>query len=561
MGRILLTREYAKRDDAYRVPGAHYDPKMGGMVFDPTAHPEGIMIASKLFPLVYEQLKPYMESGDGQYLPSVTDYATEIFGTTHDSEARKNLLPHVDSELRKKLYDYQVTDIAFSVARIQKDGGAYIGWSRGLGKTVGAIGVMQQLQAKRTLIVCPNSSKESVWRAEFEKWMPGIPVFNIGGTKKQRFRMLDYWKGYTSRDESGSARPGVALIHYEALRLIDWSDYDIDFVVVDEAHRLANGSPRGKSSPAFYKALLKIKTPARLALSGSIIVNSPEDFFGANAWLLPTYYKAKWKDWNNRFLSYVPGTYDLIGVNPVSLPQMRDELGSFMVIRRKEDELPGLPDKLEKKIRVPLLPEQRKAYDEFADRMLAELESGEIVMSASTIAQLSKLRQIATGLDLVSDKVEASSKLDLAVEMVQDNLPNKTVIFAWHRATCNAMQSRLQSLGVECGLVHGDVKPADRAEAVDRFQDPNDSMKVIVATIKTLGESVTLHTASDLIFLESSWTSTDMEQAADRVHRIGQSRRVSITHLLADDTVDVHNILPTVESKAQMRELIFGGQL
>jgi len=72
---------------------------------------------------------------------------------------------------------------------------------------------------------------------------------------------------------------------------------------------------------------------------------------------------------------------------------------------------------------------------------------------------------------------------------------------------------------------------------------------------------VTLHAASDLIFLESSWTPTDMEQAADRVHRIGQTNRVTITNIVARDTVDVQRVLPTVRSKDQMRRMVLGGKL
>src|SRR5690606_14028162 len=127
----------------------------------------------------------------------------------------------------------------------------------------------------RVIVVCPNSSKESVWRPEFDKWDPTRPVFNLGGDKRKRARTL------AAFDESG----GVLLVHYEALRLVEWDKFPpVDLVICDEAHRLAKGS-KSSRSPQFYKALKQIRTKYKLALSGSIIVNSPEDFFGAQHWL------------------------------------------------------------------------------------------------------------------------------------------------------------------------------------------------------------------------------------------------------------------------------------
>ena len=480
------------------------------------------------------------------------DYASELY--TEPDENVAAYLPNVEENIRDVLYPYQVIDCAYSAAFMRSEGGAYLGWSRGLGKTLGAITIAQELEADRILVVCPNSSKDSVWRPEIQNWdqRANTQVHTLGGTKQQRERILRWF----DQDERA-----WLLCHYEALRLVDWAAEvgSFDLVIVDEAHRLNKGAPRGKNVPQFYKALKKIPTKKKLALSGSIIVNSPEDFFGANHWLFPKFYRSRWKDWNHRFLEYWPGSYELKGVNPDTVREMQDELGKFMRLRRKKDELPGLPDKIEHTAYVELSPTQRKVYDDFLENMLAQLPTGEIVVTVAIAAQLSKLRQIASGLDLLAENVQDSSKIDLCVEIVEDNLPEKTVVFAWHRATVEAISERLLTRKIPHGKIHGGVKQDIRSEEVDRFQ--NGDSQVIVATIKTLGESVTLHAAADLVFVESSWTSVDMEQAADRVHRIGQTQRVSVTHIVAKDTVDELQILPTVLEKAGMRANLLGGEL
>lgn len=466
----------------------------------------------------------------------------------------EDLLPDTPQDIRDRLYRYQAVDLSYLVARMQQDGGAYCGWSRGLGKTFGAIAAAIDVGARKIVIVGPNSSKESVWRPEIAKWAGDRwTVFNLQGSKPKRDRTVEAF---------AKSRDGVLLIHYEGLRLVDWSKVkDVDLVVCDEAHRLAKGSSSSKA-PLFYKALKKVKSKYRLALSGSIVINSPEDLFGALHWLVPDRYSSKWRDWNNRFLAYTTGPWgsEFVGIKAGQLEPMQHELGGLLVVRRKEDELPDLPPRIDQTIEVELSGEQKRVYDELAERFIADLPDGNQIMAASVLAQLTKLRQIATGLDLLGENMEDSAKIDLAVDMVKDNLPNKTVVFAWHRATVRAFEKAMEAAGIPCHGITGDTKEKVRAEYVADFQT-NPEVKVIVATIKTLGEAVTLHAASDLIFLESSWTPTDMEQAADRVYRIGQTSHVSITHIVAKDTVDTLRVMPIVKSKDEMRRLVLGGAL
>jgi len=134
----------------------------------------------------------------------------------------------------------------------------------------------------------------------------------------------------------------------------------------------------------------------------------------------------------------------------------------------------------------------------------------------------------------------------------------KVVVFAWHKATVRAVVARLTAENITAVGITGDTPMKERARLVEQFQEEPDP-RVIVATIKTLGESVTLHRAADLVFVESSWTPADMDQAADRVYRIGQKHRVTITHLVARDTIDETRILPRVADKAAMRRLVLGG--
>src|ERR1035437_10815267 len=97
---------------------------------------------------------------------------------------------------------------------MRKDKGAYNGWDRGLGKTLGAVVLKQELGCSSIIVVAPNSSKEMVWLPEIRKW-DTIPasesyVYVVKGNATSRDRAVKTWKKYG----------GYLLIHYEALRLV-----------------------------------------------------------------------------------------------------------------------------------------------------------------------------------------------------------------------------------------------------------------------------------------------------------------------------------------------------
>jgi SNF2 family DNA or RNA helicase len=553
METAVITKDFIEGKKARAIPGATFDPESRAWVFAPERNVEATRMALHLFPELRNTLKPeWVQAAD---FGAADDDVRPFDAATPWAAGRPaaELLPMLPDDILEKLYPYQAVDVGYAVARMRVDGGAYLGWDRGLGKTLGAIAVALAIPSLRTVIVTPNSSKETVWRPEIEKWAGDRlgQVLNLGGTKPKRDKAIASW----------AMDGGVLLVHYEALRLVEWKKLPkCDLVICDEAHRLAKGQA-GSKAPQFFKSLRSIKSDYRLALSGSIIVNGPEDFFGANHWLFPDNYKSKWRDWNDKYIRYIEGHFGrtAVGIIPDKLEPLKHELAQFMVVRRKEDELPGLPDRLTQTIRVDLSVAQRRVYDDLAEQFFAELDNGEVLLAPNVVTQLVRLRQVACGLDLLGDEFTDSAKLDVAEQLVVDNLPRKTVVFCWHRATVRALTARLESKGVQTVAIDGDVPMAERARRVSAFQDSEDGPKAIVATIKTLGESVTLHRASDLVFVESSWTPADMEQAADRVYRIGQKHRVTITHLVARNTIDETRILPRVADKAAMRRLVLGG--
>lgn len=554
---IVLTDDFGRRAAARSVPGAYYQRGTGWVLDDPT--PRAAAVALRLFPELSRTAPELLDvrSALAQDVRPI-DCATAYFDDAWNGCGPSWFAPRVTTALSsegKELYEYQQIDLLYLSQVLRQHCGAYLGWDRGLGKTLGACALIDELDCQRTLVVCPNTAKQSVWAAELARWCPWLTVLVMPNERTKRERVMA-----TVNLMHG---PIALVIHYEAINVIakeraaknGWKRYgEWDLVVADEAHRISNPDAQ------MTRQLKRIPSVHRLALSGSVIQNHAQELFSQLQWLFPDRYSSKWRDWNDRYLDFVDSGYAkvCVGVRIEKLADLRDELGRFMVYRRKDDVLPGLPSRTVETRVVALSAAQRRVYEELTESYFAELGDGEAPLKASDgLALLTRLRQVATGLDLVSGELVDSSKQDLAVELIADNEDDAFVVFSWFKGAAHGLAARLDALGIGNFVVDGDTRPAQRAEFIQQFQAGEG--RVFIGTISTLGESVTLHRANNAIFLDRSWNPAANEQAEDRIYRIGQERPVTITHIVAADTVDETNVSPVLTDKQALRALILGG--
>lgn len=540
---ILLTDDYPKGAAARTIPGAYWDREQRGWyLLEPT--PRAAALALRIFPdlSIHKELTDARDrlAQDVRPFDNATPFNQPI--------QADHLREHLESE-GKELYRFQELDLGYVAEVLRSHGGAYIGWERGLGKTLGTVAIIDELQPSRVLVVAPNTAKHSVWMDELSNHYDDVVV--IPNIKSKRERVIA-----SLVEKAKRGLDFIAITHYEQLDIEDkaWKKLKLDLVVADEAHRIKN--PKAKKT----RALKRIPTKWKLALSGSIIQNHAEELFSVLQWLFPDSYRSKWRDWNDRFLDYVDGPFGKIclGVKLDKLEDLRAELGVFMVYRRKEDEL-DLPPKTEQTLFVDLTEAQRRVYNELVSTCTATLdaESGEKIKAQDGLVLLGRLRQVATGLDLLAANVTDSSKLDLAADLITDS-EEPTVVFSWYKQCCYTLAERLEAEGIRSHVVTGDVKHEERAKRIADFQAGDG--RVFIGTISTLGESVNLQRASHAIFLDRSWNPGDNNQASDRIYRLGQDKPVTITNIIARDTVDEYRVLPVIANKEALRRLIFGGR-
>jgi hypothetical protein len=560
---VKVTDSFTKRPMAMAIPGCYYEREVKAYVLETdSVTPRAAMVALKLFPELV------LDPEGGELLAQKRELLVQDIRPFDNatSYGRDPDAPTVRAALQEDghdFFDYQRQDLGYLADVLREHGAAYLGWSRGMGKTLGACALIEDTGARQVLAVVPNTAKGPVWEPEVMKWLRGYfdIVCILPNAKTARERQCAF-----VREAKRAGKSICWIVHYQALPIIagkgrkakgaksapigsGWDAYgEWDMIVGDEIHRIKN------PKTSWTKALKKIQAAMKVALSGSIMMNDAEELFSPLQWLFPERYKAKWRDWNDRYLDFVEGYGKIcVGVKLEALDQMRQELGVFMCYRRKEDEL-DLPERVDQDLWVDISPGQRRVYDELVSSCIVELESGDYVMAEEGLPMLTKLRQIATGLDLL-DNVQDSTKLDLAKQLIEDTPEGEqTVVFSWYKAACHALADRLE-VGAE--VIDGDVPQKRRDDIIAHFKAGQ--FPVLIATIGTLGESQNLQCANNAIFIDRSWNPEDNAQAEDRIYRVGQELRVTVTHIHARDTVDQHRVLPTVLNKQALRRIILGG--
>jgi len=167
------------------------------------------------------------------------------------------------------------------------------------------------------------------------------------------------------------------------------------------------------------------------------------------------------------------------------------------------------------------------------------LKSGAELFAPSTLARLTRLRQIALEPAII-DVAAESSKTSALIDLLND-IEGKVVVFSWFASYLRFFDQLLEK--VNHRIITGD-NPETRHQARVDFQDDPD-VKVLLASIGAGGVGIDLHSAQIAIFTDVFWTPALNTQAEDRLHRIGQKGNVLIIRLIHPNTIDedMHRVL------------------
>ncbi|MBW6513690.1 MAG: DEAD/DEAH box helicase [Candidatus Syntrophosphaera sp.] len=400
----------------------------------------------------------------------------------------------------------------------------------GLGKTIQALAViLNSAPDSQSLVVCPKTLLYN-WAAEIEKFHANIPCQIVEGNKETRLELL--------------ANPNVKLfiISYTVVLndIAVLKEKSFEWMVLDEAQNIKNVSAKRTY------AIKKIPARNRLALTGTPVENNLTELWSIYDFLMPGYL-GNLKRFKNDYLE-----------DPESgAAKLKRAVAPFLLRRVKKEVLLELPDKQEQVSWCKMHPVQEKLYLQIIDMVQKKLLNTPEAANLSfvhVLAALTKLRQVCNHPHLANPdilpEIEASAKLEQLVELVRDAMDSghKILVFSQFVQMLRIIRRVFDALGL--GYAYMDGHSKNRMEEVRRFEtDPE--LKLFLISLKTGGTGLNLTSADTVILYDPWWNPMVENQAIDRTHRIGQTRKVQVFRLITKGSVE-EKILNLQQHKLQL---------
>ena len=384
----------------------------------------------------------------------------------------------------------------------------------GLGKTLQIMAFISSDEVDRpSMIVCPMSLMYN-WQNECEKWELDIPTYLIMGSASERENII---KNINYNQKA------FYITSYDSLRRdIEFYSDRFRFVIADEAQFIKNQNAL-KST-----AVKQLKSEMNFALTGTPVENGLADLWSIFDFVMPGYL-ANYNHFKSRYESLI--MHD----DTEALTMLKKRVQPFILRRTKKDVLKDLPDKIEEVYYCKLEDKQQEVYQAHVDSIKSELNRG----SGAVLAMLTRLRQICITPELVFDEPFESSKIKLAVELIQRAIlaNHRILLFTQFSSVFPIMEKIFIELNIKHFTLDGTTKAVNRKEMVDEFNN-NENIKVFMISLKAGGTGLNLVGADMVIHLDPWWNSSAENQATDRAYRIGQNKKVNVIKLVCKDTIE-----------------------
>lgn len=411
-------------------------------------------------------------------------------------------------------FPYQLDGITFLFPRYA----AVLADEMGLGKTMQAVSSIRLLLCSGTmrqiLLICPKPLVTN-WMREFQLWAPEIPVITIEGNSAKRELA---WR---------TPEVPVKIANYELLmrdkEVVLESGLHFDLVVLDEAQRIKN---RNSTTSEIVRAIPRTRS---WALTGTPVENSPDDLVGIFDFLSPGYLRTG-----------------------MPLGEIAKRTRDYVLRRTKDLVLEDMPPKLYRDAELDLTPEQWATYESAESEGVIRLEEMDQELTIQHVFELVlRLKQICN----FDPATGSSAKLERLVADMEEVAASgkKAIVFSQWVNCIEKMRPALERFGpLE---YHGRVPHAKRDGVIDRFKHDPDC-HVILMSYGAGSVGLNLQFCEYVFLFDRWWNPAIEDQAINRAHRIGAAGAVTVTRMLAMNTIE-QRIASVLDQKREMFDALF----
>jgi SNF2 family DNA or RNA helicase len=444
----------------------------------------------------------------------------------------------------KQVFDHQVTTAEFLTLHPR----CFCLNEMGTAKSASTLWAIDYLMTlglvHRVVIVAPLSTLQQVWLNEiFDVCMHRTALVLHAAADKRRALL--------------AREVDIYIVNPAGLRILQKdisARKDIDLIVVDEAATYRNATTEQ------YKTLEKtIKGKKLWLLTGAPCPNAPTD-----AWALarlvdpsrvPPYFTQFKRATMNQLSQYKwvprPGSHE------IAYQAMQP------AIRFKKSECLSLPPVTYSNRACELSDEQKHAYSQMKQHLVADARGGHIITAANAADKIGKLRQILCGAvknPATGDYVTLDHKPRLAVLMEAiEQASAKVLVIVPFKGIVRVLHAELQAWhnyqgdGRRVELVNGDVSVRDRNRIFQDFRD-DPSLTELVCHPKVMAHGLNMTEADLVIFYAPIYSNDQAMQVMDRINRPGQTRHMTILRIVANALE--RDIYAVVEGRALTQESI-----
>jgi hypothetical protein len=411
------------------------------------------------------------------------------------------------------LYGFQREGVRWLASRVS----ALLADEMGLGKTVQALVAIPE--GAPVLVICPAVAK-GVWLREAAKWRPDLRPVVLSGRGSFRW-----------------PRPGEMVItNYDVLPAVTGERWEPKLpanlpappagcvVIGDEAHACKSAdAKRTRAVRAIVGAVLGANGRAWALTATPQLNREPTELWGVlSTFGLQREAIGNFDELKRLFNATADGYKGAIVWGFPRTAEVAEALRRVSLRRERREVLPDLPTKTYRRIPVTL-----------DAAVVRKLDKIGVQLDADKLAEV--LAEGSPGFEKIAEarKILATAKTAAAVEMVEEYEAQgePLIVFSAHRAPIDLIGAR-----EGWAAITGDTPNAQRSEIEAKFQ--RGELRGIAATIAAGGVAITLTRAAHVLFIDRAWTPALNAQAEDRACRIGQTRGVVISHLVAEHAID-----------------------
>ena len=382
----------------------------------------------------------------------------------------------------------------------------------GLGKTIQLLALLLREATKGpALVVCPASLCRN-WEREALRFAPSLHTSIL--PQNNRKEHLDAM----GKGDLLLCSYGVLQSESELFESVKWH-----VIILDEAQAIKNYAAKRTQSTK------RLQADIRIASTGTPVENNLLELWSIFDFLNPGLL-GRAKEFESRFCQ-----------NGMPLPALKRLVSPLIMRRKKSEVLDDLPPKTEIVVPVPLLERELALYEMLRRNAIKKLQGEETTSRIAILAELTRLRRFCCHPSLVDkafESPEEGAKLQRLMELVHElrDAGNRTLIFSQYVDFLHLIRDVFDHERISYQYLDGSTSAAARMKAVDDFQNGQGDFFLI--SLKAGGTGLNLTAASYVILTDPWWNPAVEQQAADRVHRIGQQQPVTIYRLISSGTVE-----------------------